>query len=225
MVPAWASCAGRSVSAETAGQLDRPRIRPARARSSARAAAHRAGRGFARGGRRSWDAHRKTPLVQFRFEKLSIPLGRKKDDRINAVEARRERGKHAVAPSAPFLLREQRLAQPNGNISLANHLRESGDRARTPLDSHIGVPARLVQLLRNDASPERRRQLNGCPGSGGLDRDQFIAHGKALGVLAGRRGVSRREAPDGQDDAGGGRRPDAGAFKKTGLPRAREKKR
>ena len=49
------------------------------------------------------DAHHKTPLAQFRFEKLSIPLARKKDDRINAVEARRERGKHAVGPSAPCL--------------------------------------------------------------------------------------------------------------------------
>ena len=49
------------------------------------------------------DAHRKTPLAQFRFEKLSIRSARKKDDRINAVEARHERGKHAVGPSAPFL--------------------------------------------------------------------------------------------------------------------------
>ena len=28
------------------------------------------------------DAHRKTPFAQFWFEKLSIPLARKKDDRI-----------------------------------------------------------------------------------------------------------------------------------------------
>ena len=123
------------------------------------------------------DAHRKTPLAQFRFEKLSIPLARKKDDRLNTVEARREHGKHAVGPSAPFLV-AHRVQGLFVGPPRASPLWSSRRRSETA-GCRYRLPAKLERAGRRDPDDE------------GVDQALAAAGGRLLQHSAGRRRACR----------------------------------